>query len=68
MISGWEKNEFRFAFRNAQFYLVGRRADKTFGDCISPIGRRKRSLVLSDVSIWEMQIKVLLGKMKLKLR
>ncbi len=68
MSFGFVKNEFRFAFRYAQFYLVGGRTGKTFSSAaLAALEDEDNSLYLNDASIWEMQIKVQLGKIKLKL-
>ncbi len=63
---GWEKNEFGFAFRHAQLYLADD-PTKLSATALAALEDENNRLFLSDASIWEMQIKVQLGKMKLKL-
>src|SRR5260370_39432980 len=60
MSFGWDRNE--TSARHSHLHLVGRPAGKTL-----TLEDEANELLLSVASVWEMQIKIQLGKLKLSL-
>ncbi|HEX7334813.1 MAG TPA: hypothetical protein VF290_25145 [Pyrinomonadaceae bacterium] len=63
MSFGWARNE-TFA-RHSHFHLVGRSTRKLSPTALSALEDDANELLLSVASVWEMQIKIQLGKLKL---
>jgi PIN domain nuclease of toxin-antitoxin system len=64
MSFGWARNE--TSARHSHLHLVGRPTRKTFTSRAFPLWKMKQAneLLLSVASVWEMQIKIQLGKLK----
>ena len=65
MSFGWAKNE--TSARHSHFHLVGRSTRKISPAALSALEDEANELLLSVASVWEMQIKIQLGKLKLSL-
>ena len=65
MSFGWARNE--TSARHSHFPLVGRSPRKLSQTALSALQDEVNELLLSVASVWEMQIKIQLGKLKLSL-
>src|SRR5689334_15191982 len=65
MSFGWIKNE--ASARHSHLHLVGRSTRKLSPDALSALEDETNELLLSVVSVWEMQIKTQLGRLRLSL-
>jgi PIN domain nuclease of toxin-antitoxin system len=65
MSFGWARNE--TSARHSHLHLVGRSTGKTLTRRASALEHEANELLLSVASVWEMQIKIQLGKLKLSL-
>ena len=65
MSFGWATNE--TSARHSHLHLVGRSTGKTLTAALSALEDEANDLLLSVASVWEMQIKIQLGKLRLSL-
>ena len=65
MSFGWARNA--TSARHSHLHLVGRPTRKNFHAPLSALEDEANELLLSVASVWEMQIKIQLGKLKLSL-